>query len=139
MENSPFKPRLGYKNLEAWQKASLLADEVARAVSLFRGAAAELRDQMISSAESVASNIAEAEGRATNKDALRIYFIARGSLWELDSQINLCVKRGLFSAENGDKLMNLVGVVGRLVGGVIRMRRRREEELAARERKRRRG
>ena len=44
MENSPFKPRLGYKNLEAWQKASLLADEVSKAVSSFRGAAAELRD-----------------------------------------------------------------------------------------------
>jgi len=139
MKNSPFKPRLGYKNLEAWQKASLLADEVARAVSPFRGAGAELRDQMISSAESVPSNIAEAEGRATNKDALRIYFIARGSLWELDSQIRLCVQRELISKSDGEKLGDLVGVVGRLVGGVIRMRRRREEELAAKERRKRRG
>jgi len=139
MENPSFKPRLGYKNLETWQKASLLADEVAKRTTAFRGAASDIRDQMISSAESVPSNIAEAEGRATNKDALRIYFIARGSLWELDSQIKLCVQRGLFSKSDGEKVGDLVGVVGRLVGGVIRMRRRREEELAAKERRKRRG
>ena len=91
---------------------------------------------MNASAESVSSNIAEAEGRFTNRDALRIYYIARGSLWELGSQLNVCAERGLIDSETGRRLEAMTDSVGRLIGGIIRMRRATEEILAANRKKR---
>lgn len=89
----------------------------------------EIRNQMNSSVESVSSNIAEAEGRFSNKDALRIYYIARGSLWELNSQIAVCRERGLIDEETAERLSKAAESVGRLIGGIIRLRRVNEEKI----------
>ncbi len=129
MENSPHRPRLGYRKLEAWGQAVDLAREIQKVTAGFRGAALEIRDQMNSSVESVSSNIAEAEGRFSNKDALRIYYIARGSLWELNSQIAVCRERGLIDEETAEKLSKVAESVGRLIGGIIRLRRANEEKM----------
>ena len=129
MENSPYKPRLGYKKLEAWKQAVRLAHEIQKITNFFKGDAWEIRSQMNRSVESVSSNIAEAEGRFTNRDALRLYYIARGSLWELNSQITVCVERGLIDIENGNRLGDSAESVGRLIGGIIRMRRINELKI----------
>ena len=129
MENSPHKPRLGYQKLEAWKQAVSLAREIRRETAGFKGAALDIRDQMNSSVESVSSNIAEAEGRFSNKDALRIYYIARGSLWELGSQISVCRELGLVDEKTAARLGEAAESVGRLIGGIIRLRRANEEKV----------
>lgn len=111
-----------------------LAREIQKATAGFKGAAVEIRDQMNSSVESISSNIAEAEGRFSNKDALRIYYIARGSLWELNSQISVCRERGLIDEDKAAELSKAADSVGRLIGGIIRLRRANEEKMS-RERK----
>lgn len=127
----PTRPRrIPFQELEAWKRAVHLAGEIQRATSNFRGKSADIRDQMNASVESISSNIAEAEGRSTNKDSLRIYFIARGSLWELRSQLAVCATRELINQYDYERLAALTDTVGRLVGGVIRLRRKREESLA---------
>ncbi len=136
MEKPPNKPRLGYRNLEAWKQAVSLAGEIHRLTSGFSPSERDIRSQMNAGAESVSSNIAEAEGRFTNRDALRIYYIARGSLWELGSQINVCAERGLIDYETGRRLEAMTDSVGRLIGGIIRMRRVTEEMLAANRKRR---
>lgn len=137
MEKPENKPRLGYRNLEAWKQAVSLAGEIYRLTSGFPLSERDIKSQMNASAESVSSNIAEAEGRFTNRDALRIYYIARGSLWELASQINVCAERGLIDSEAARRLEAMTESVGRLIGGIIRMRRATEEMLAANRKKRR--
>jgi four helix bundle protein len=92
---------------------------------------------MCRSTESISSNIAEAEGRFTNRDALRIYSIARGSLWELNSQISVATERGLIKSEDAERLRSRSDRVGRLMGGIIRMRRENEIKFEQLRKKRR--
>lgn len=103
-----------------------LAGEIHRLTAGFKGMNTSLSDQMNASVESVSSNIAEAEGRSSNKDSLRIYYIARGSLWELRSQLAVCGARRLIDPAELERCLALADTVGRLVGGVIRLRRKRE-------------
>ncbi len=115
-----------------------MAKEVQVAVQHLKGDAFAIRDQMCRSAESISSNIAEAEGRFSNRDALRIYLIARGSLWELNSQISVATERGLVKSEDAARLRSTSDRVGRLMGGIIRMRRENEirfEQLRKKRRK----
>ena len=74
-----------------WQKAMDLTIEVYR---LVRELPAEekyaLADQMRRAAISVPSNIAEGQGRDSVKEFIRFLSMARGSLRELSTQIEIC-------------------------------------------------
>ena len=97
--------RGGFKSLLVWQKAQDLAVQIYR--SSQDGALARdfgLRDQMRRAAVSVASNIAEGDERDTDKEAVRFLFIAKGSVAELRSQLDLAVKIGSLDAETGSTL-----------------------------------
>ncbi len=58
-----------------------------------------LTSQIRRSAVSISSNIAEGAGRATSKELARYLRIALGSLAELDSQLELARRIGLFDAK----------------------------------------
>ena len=49
-----------------------------------------LADQMRRAVVSIPSNIAEGQGRITSKEFIRFLSVARGSLSELSTQIELC-------------------------------------------------
>ena len=53
-----------------------------------------LRDQARRSAVSVPSNIAEGDERDTDKDSVRFFFIAKGSLAELRTQMEIAYRIG---------------------------------------------
>ena len=77
-----------YKDLLVWQKARSLAVSVFRATDAFPkrewyGLAAQLRRAAVS----VASNIAEGQGRATKRDFLHFLAVSRGSLLEVQTQL----------------------------------------------------
>src|SRR5512142_1035983 len=67
-----------------------VAADVVRVAQTFRGAAAFSRgEQMVRSALSVSSNIAEACGRGTQREFRHYIAIARGSAQELLSQLRV--------------------------------------------------
>jgi four helix bundle protein len=53
-----------------------------------------LRDQIRRAAVSIASNIAEGDERGSNKDAVRFLYMAKGSLAELETQIDIAHRIG---------------------------------------------
>ena len=53
-----------------------------------------LSDQVRRAAVSIPSNIAEGQGRNSDKEFVNFLSIARGSLWELESQIEICERLG---------------------------------------------
>ena len=80
-----------FRDLVVWQKAMDLTVMVYNLVKhLPREESFALTDQIRRAAVSVPSNIAEGQGRITSKEFIRFLSMARGSLWELSTQIELC-------------------------------------------------
>ena len=89
-----------FKELKVWQKSMDLTIEIYSLVKcLPREELYGLSDQMRRSAVSIPSNIAEGEGRNSEKDFVRFLAQARGSLWELSTQLDIC-KRLNYLDEN---------------------------------------
>ena len=125
--STPLGPVKTYRDLLVWQKAKLMA------VSIYRlcetpGLSRKytLCDQMTRAATSIASNIAEGDERSTNKESLRFTVIARASLAELETQVEIAHEIGAVSQEDVGRFRTLAEELGRLIGGVIRMRQDRE-------------
>ena len=126
MESSAESPP--YRQLKAWSESRDLAVLiyklcVKRAKTIDRG----LADQIRRAAISIPSNIAEGNGRGTNRDSLRFLYIARGSLCELESQIDVCLRAGLIVAEDSQNITDQMRLVGRLIGGLIAYRKSRPD------------
>lgn len=116
-----------FRDLLAWQASKQLALEVWRCCETsgmrpYYG----LCDQLRRAAVSVPSNIAEGNERGTNLDALRFLQVARGSLAELETQLELSRDFGALPAADYDRVAPLVVRVGRLLGGLIKARQARQ-------------
>lgn len=76
---------------------------------------------------SVSSNIAEGCARQSNKEKIQFFFISRGSLSEIDSQIEVSKKLNFILEEEKNKILNKVDEVNRLLNGLITTQRRKNE------------
>ena len=82
-----------YKDLIVWKRSMELSTVVyAIAKKLPKIETFALADQIRRSAVSIPSNIAEGYGRTTSKEYARFLSIARGSVYELETQLILCVR-----------------------------------------------
>ncbi len=126
MPNLP-RRRLAVEELNVWKKAVQLSVETNGLIfsRKFQGPSS-LRDQITRSASSIPSNIAEGEGQPTNRASIKFYFIARGSLNELQSQLAEAVRRGCIPDKDYQTLEALSVEVAKLIAGVIRSRKSRE-------------
>ena len=110
-----------YRELLAWQRARALAGAVYQATQSFPmherfGLAAQMRRAAIS----VASNIAEGAGRATDSELRRFLRYARGSLEELRTQITIAGDLQLIADTRAEALAQAAEETGRLVQGLLR-------------------
>jgi len=88
----------GYEDLKVWQVAMQLAEMVYAAQKQFpQEERYALGDQLRRAAVSVPSNIAEGAGRDTKSDFLHFLAIARGSLFEMRTQIELARRLGFIA------------------------------------------
>ena len=76
-----------FKNLDIWKKSVALAIGVIKRVKNIEPSLWGLRDQIIKSAVSIPSNIAEGSERNSNKDFTRFLSISKGSSAELRTQL----------------------------------------------------
>ena len=118
-----------YRDLVVWQKSRSLASAAYRlcmtpSFERHRG----LSDQIMRSAVSIPSNIAEGDERGTNKDSLRFLQIARGSLAELETQLSIAEDLGIIPQPLVVQIAAQLDEVARLLGGTIKMRKAREED-----------
>src|SRR6476646_11745789 len=81
-----------FRDLIAWQRAMVLAKEVYRVTGgMPESEKFGLTNQMRRAAVSIPSNIAEGHARQSRADYLKFLRIARGSLAELATQVELAV------------------------------------------------
>ena len=78
-----------------------------------------LADQIRRSAVSIPSNIAEGYGRTTTKEYARFLSIARGSGYELETQILLCVDLGYFKEEETVHTLCLGKEVSKMLTAIL--------------------
>lgn len=81
-----------------------------------------LRDQIRRAAVSIPSNIAEGDERDTNKDSVRFLYIAKGSLAELLTQLEICKEIGYISNEEFLYLSEEYTKIAKMLGKLIKVR-----------------
>ncbi len=110
-----------FRNLIAWQKGKALAKEVYVASRGFpREEQYGLTAQMRRAAVSIPSNIAEGKGRDTRKDFCHFLVQARGSLFELETQIELASDLKYLEDSTATSLLDRCNEVSRVLHGLIK-------------------
>ncbi|MFB6263068.1 MAG: four helix bundle protein [Bradymonadaceae bacterium] len=110
-----------HRKLKAWQAAIELASEVYGLTARFPDAERyELTTQLRTAASSVPSNIAEGASRGSDRDYARFLHIARGSLSEVDTRVEIALRVGYLSEEQARELDLLLRTTDRLIAGLIR-------------------
>ena len=84
-----------YRELIVWQKAMELVEVVYRLMRAFPATERfRLCDQLGRAVVSIPSNIAEGNGRETKSEYARFLGIARGSLYETETQLEIAKRLG---------------------------------------------
>jgi len=110
-----------YKDLIVWQKAITMVTEVYRHTQSFpREETYGLTGQVRRSAVSVASNIAEGQGRLSRREFRQFLGQARGSLIEMETQLMIAKNLGYLRAESAERLTAASGEISRLLHGLIK-------------------
>ena len=109
-----------YKNLEAWKVSMQLVKEVYLLTKNFpKEELYALTSQMKRAAVSVPSNIAEGLGRQYKKDTLQFLHISRGSLYELETLLNIAVMIEIISEEEFNRIILSLEKSLQLLNGFI--------------------
>jgi four helix bundle protein len=110
-----------YRDLELWQKARVLASTTYRMTAGFgRSEMFGLTQQMRRAAISVPSNIAEGHGRHTDPERTHFLLVARGSLYELETQALIAGDLEFIDNTEAESLVERIMEVARLLNGLIR-------------------
>jgi four helix bundle protein len=114
----------GFRDLVVWQKAKDLAVIIYRisqegAISRDFG----LRDQIRRNVVSIASNLAEGDERDTDKESVRFFHIAKGSLAELRTQIEIAYEIGYLDKRLYETIEDKCSTLGKMIGSLIKARR----------------
>ena len=108
-----------YEQLVVWQKAMLLAKMVYGVQKqLPKEEMYGLGDQIRRAVVSVPSNIAEGFGRGSDAEFKRFLAIARGSLFEVKTQLQLAESLGYLRLD--EEIASLSDEVGKLLSGLSR-------------------
>ncbi len=110
-----------FRDLLVWQHAMKLVPSVYQAVREFpKEETFGLRSQIQRAAVSVPSNIAEGHGRTTRKGFAVFLAQARGSLNELETQLELAENLGYLTRSSLQHLLAEIAEVGRMLNGLLR-------------------
>ena len=113
-------PANRYQDLRAWQRAINLVEMVYQVTSTLPGEETfGLKSQLRRCAVSVPSNIAEGQGRATRGEFQQFLGHARGSLYELETQVVIGTRLGYFQNKDRDHLLAESRELGRMLNAVI--------------------
>ena len=109
-----------YKDLIVWKRAMELAVAAyAIARKLPKEENFALADQIRRSAVSIPSNIAEGYGRGSPKDYARFLSMARGSRYELETQLFLCENLGYVTQDEISTAIRLGQEVAKMLNVII--------------------
>jgi four helix bundle protein len=122
-DTSDFRPKKirSYRDLIAWQKGIALTVETYRlARRLPREERFVLRDQMTRAAISIPSNVAEGHGQISRGAFVRHLGIARGSLHELETLLEITKQIRYLDDASQENATVLADEVGKMLWALIK-------------------
>jgi four helix bundle protein len=109
----------GHRDLVVWQKAMGLVREVYRATRTFPSDEMYgLTGQIRRAAVSIPSNLAEGHGRNSRREFRQFIGQARGSLTELETQLEIARDLGHLARAQAAELLSRASEVGRMINGL---------------------
>jgi len=110
-----------FEDLDVWQKAVEFANEVISVVDKLNTDRKHFRliEQLESSVTSIAMNIAEGKGRFSKKEFIQFLYIARGSLFETVTLMEIFKKRDWINNAQYNGLRNKGDEIGKMLSSLI--------------------
>ena len=115
-----------HKKLNLWSDAVDLAQQIYKVTERFpSNEQFGLTSQVRRAAVSIPSNIAEGAARQTKKEFLKFLHIAKGSLSELDTQLEIARRLEYLDQARWEALDERLERIDRMLSGLVRSLRRR--------------
>lgn len=118
-----------YKDLIVWQKSMNLVEDIYNTTYDF-----PLKEQFVLTSQirraaiSIPSNIAEGYGRNTTKNYIQFLTISRGSLLELETQIELCRRLKYLSDEKFKEIEMKIIEISKMLTALINKLKKKPNE-----------
>jgi len=110
-----------HRKLKVWQKSIDFLVKVYRVTSKFPDFELyALTSQLRRAALSVPSNIAEGAARKSPKEFLQFLSVARGSISEMDTHLEVALRLGYLTASACQELNSNLTEIDKLLAGLIR-------------------
>lgn len=119
-----------FRDLMVWQRGMTLARDIYAATSTFpKDELYGMTSQLRRAAVSVPSNIAEGHGRLTDRGFGVFLGQARGSLFEVETQIELACSLGFLPSADAERLVADCDELAKMLNGLLRTLKEKEESL----------
>ena len=110
-----------FKDLEVWKESRVLVKQVYLLTQLFPDSEKfGLTIQMRRCAVSIISNIAEGMGRNSLKETIQFLHIARGSIYELETQLIIGNDLGFYGIAESQSILDQLDLVQKLLFGFLK-------------------
>ena len=111
----------GYEKLLIWQRSLEWADRILTIAENIGTKRTHYRliEQIESSCTSVPMNIAEGKGRFSKNEFVHFLYIARGSLYETMTLLEIFIKRNWLSQEEFSAVKNETREIAKMLNGFI--------------------
>ncbi len=111
---------MDYFELDVWKETRKLVSSLYDMTKSFpKEETYSLTSQIRRSAISIPSNIAEGCGRRTSADTIKFLHIARGSLYELETQLFLALDQEYIQKKDFEELFEQIITCKKLLNGFI--------------------
>ena len=113
--------KFGYENLDVWDRAVDFAVNVIELVETIDTGRKHYRllEQIEASSTSVSMNLAEGKGRFSQKEFIHYCYIARGSLYETMTLLEIFKRKGWISEEKFSFLKSEGVEIASMIKGLI--------------------
>lgn len=109
-----------YKDLIIWQKSIMLVKIIYQITQSFpKEEQYGITNQLRRCAVSIPSNIAEGYGRNSTNDYIRFLQIATGSLYELETQVEISFQLNYMTQLQKDEVFNLCTEIDKMIYSLI--------------------
>jgi four helix bundle protein len=108
-----------FENLDVYQKAIDLTEQIVSLTESFPRGYYFLADQLNRASLSIATNLAEGNGRYTKADRRNFFIVARASAQECVPLLELARRKQLVQEQPHRQLRDQIEVIAKMISGLI--------------------